>query len=226
MDVWEIYSTCRARLLDVAPTLSLDQLSAPLPATPPWVVLDGYRHLAGVCTDILDGAMEGAGSPEWTAVQLASRQDRTIQQVCAEWGERGPQLDARVAEAGEGMAFVAFDAWTHGQDVRAAIGGDAIRSEELVTALASIAIATFGRRYSAAGAPALRVVVDGVQHPLGEGGSDSGLTLNTTAYELLRIIFGRRSRDQIEAAGWSGGDPALAIDAIHLFDCPVLAVAD
>ncbi len=224
MELAEIYSTCRTRLTELGPTLSAEQLDARLPATPPWTVADGYRHLTGVCVDVLDGVMEGAGSAEWTAAQLAQRSDRSIDQVCAEWNERGPQLEAQVAAAGTAMAFCAFDAWTHGQDIRAAVGVPAQPDDDLVVSLAEIAVSTFGRRYAGSGAPALRIVFAGTDHVLGDG--DPALTLNTTAYELLRIIFGRRSRSQIEEADWSGADPTAAIDALHLFDCPDEAIID
>src|SRR4051812_31883819 len=117
MEAAEIYAACRGRLLDLAATLTSEQQAAPLAATPPWTVLDGYRHLAGVCADVLDGRMDGAGSPEWTAAQLAARAGASIDEVCAEWSVRGPELEARVAAAGRAMAFTAFDVWTHEQDI-------------------------------------------------------------------------------------------------------------
>lgn len=223
MDLAEIYSTSRSRLLELALSLPPDRLDAPLPATPPWTVLDGYRHLTGVCADVLDGSLDGAGSPAWTAAQLAARGDRSLAGVCAEWAQRGPQLDARLAAAGTSMAFVAFDAWTHGQDIRAGVGQSAIPDEDLVISLALVALATFGRRYASCGAPTVRVVIGSDEHVLGDG--DPAATLYTTAYELLRIIFGRRSRAQVEAAGWSDAS-AAAIEAIHLFDFPEHDIID
>jgi uncharacterized protein (TIGR03083 family) len=222
MELVDIYRTTRTRLLDVAATLSPEQLAAPLPATPPWVVIDGYRHLAGVCGDFLDGRLEGAGTPEWTAAQLEARAARSIDEVCSEWAGRGPELDTRIAAAGDALAFLAFDAWTHEQDIRAAVGLGGAR-DELVPALAAVALTTFGPRYAGGGAPCITVVVDGEPHELGRG--DPAATLDTSAYELLRIIFGRRSEDQIRNAGWSG-DREQPIAAIHLFDPPKQAIAD
>jgi uncharacterized protein (TIGR03083 family) len=223
MEPAAIYSACRARLLGLGPVLSPDLVAAPLAATPPWTVLDGYRHLAGVCADVLDGTLDGAGSPPWTAAQLAARRDRSIEEVCDEWAARGPDLDARVAGAGAGMVFVAFDAWTHEQDIRAGTGHQGVRDDELVSSLAPLALATFGARYAGGGAPPLGVVLEGEPHTLGEGAPE--LVLRTTPYEVLRIIFGRRSRAQIEAADWSG-DPAPVMDAIHLFDLPERDITD
>jgi uncharacterized protein (TIGR03083 family) len=219
----EIYATSRARLLDIAPSLSVEQLAAPLPATPPWTVVDGYRHLTGVCADFLDGRLEGAGTPDWTAAQLAARASLSIDEVCSEWASRGPEVDARLEAAGEALAFLVFDVWTHEQDIRAAVGHAGVRDHDHVSALASLALTTFGPRYTGGGAPAISVIVDGQPHMLGEG--EPSATLDTTPYELLRIIFGRRSDAQIAAAGWSG-DSAEPIGAIHLFDPPPADITD
>ena len=222
MELFEVYLTCRSRLLDLAPTLSAPQLGAPLSATPPWVVADGYRHVTGVCADVLDGALEGAGSPAWTAAQLAARAGRSIDDICGEWAERGPQLDARVRDAGTAMAFVVFDAWTHEQDIRAGAGRAGGRDELAVT-LAPLAAAAFNERYTTNGGVPLAVVMDGREHVLGSGAPVA--RLDTSPYELMRMIFGRRSRAQVEAAGWSG-DAGPAIGAISLFDFPVRAIDD
>lgn len=223
MDPADIYTATRNRLLDLATSLEPKQLGAPLAATPPWAVLDGYRHLTGVCVDVLEGRLDGAGTPEWTAAQLVARAGQGIDEVCNEWAARGPDLDARIAAAGQALAFLAFDAWTHEQDIRTAVGLSGVRDDDLVPALASLALTTFGPRYSGGGAPAISVVVDGHPHALGEG--EPAATLDTTAYELLRIIFGRRSEAQITGAGWSG-DCAKPIGAIHLFDPPNQDIAD
>jgi uncharacterized protein (TIGR03083 family) len=223
VDLVEIYATTRTRLLDLAPALSTDQLAAALPATPPWTVLDGYRHLAGVCADFLDGRLEGAGSPEWTAAQLTARAGAGVEEVCREWAGRAAEIDERIAGGGTGLAFLAFDAWTHGQDIRAAVGLPAQRNDELVPALAAIALQTFAPRYAKAAGPAITVAVDGTAHQLGDGEPEA--VLDTNSYELLRIIFGRRSERQMSEAGWSCDCPK-AIAAIHLFDPPASDLVD
>jgi uncharacterized protein (TIGR03083 family) len=153
---------------------------------------------------------------------LAARAQRSIDEVCAEWSARAPELEERMRAAGEALSFLAFDAWTHEQDIRAAVGVGGAR-DELAPALASVALRTFGPRYAGGGAPAVSVVVDGEPNALGEGAPAA--TLDTSAYELLRIIFGRRSDDQIKAAGWAG-DCEKPIAAIHLFDPPKVDIAD
>jgi uncharacterized protein (TIGR03083 family) len=214
----EIYATSRRRLLDLAPQLSDSQQSAPLAPTPPWTVVDGYRHLAGVGCDALDGNMPQGGPLEaeaWTAAQLAARADWPIEQVCAQWSERGPALEDMIEAAGPKMGFAALDAWVHEQDVRAAAGVGALHDDELLPGLVALTVGAAGRFYTAQGGPTLRLVIDGQEHAVGEG--EPGASLATTAYELMRIVFGRRSPAQIEAADWSGPEAAGARQAITLF---------
>ena len=196
-----------------------------LPATPPWTVADGYRHLTGVCADFLDGVMDGAGGPDWTAAQLRARRQQSISEVCDEWSARGPVLEAQMAEAGPAMGFLAVDVWTHEQDIRAAIGGRGIRDDARVGTLAEMALEIFEPRYLGSGSPPLLILLDGTPHVLGELGADPEITLGTSPYELLRIIFGRRSARQVNAANWTG-DAAAAIDALHIFDLPTIDIID
>ena len=225
MDVSPVYAASRSQLCELALTLSADQAAASLVATPPWSVLDGYRHLTGVCSDFLTGTLDGAGSPEWTRVQVASRESLSLADVRAEWELKSPQLEAKMANAGPAMAFLAFDVWTHEQDIRAAAGGRGIRGDGRDAALAELALELFGDRYAESGAPALLILVDGEQHVLGGIGADPEVTLGTSPYELLRIIFGRRSAGQIARANWTG-DISAAVAALHIFDLPNTDIAD
>ncbi len=225
MDVSDLYTACRTGLLDLARVISPQQASALLATTPPWNVTDGYRHLSGVCANFLDGVLEGAGSPAWTAAQIDERQAHSLKTVCAEWATRGPVLDAHMAQAGPTMGFLAFDAWTHEQDIRAAIGSRGVRNDDRVSPLAALALDTFGARYESSGSPSLLMLVDGEPHLLGALGSDPAVTLGTSPYELLRIIFGRRSEAQIRRANWTG-DVSAVIDALHIFDLPTIDVID
>ncbi|MBA2280329.1 MAG: maleylpyruvate isomerase family mycothiol-dependent enzyme [Acidimicrobiia bacterium] len=220
----EIYAVCRTRLLELAPTLSEDDRDARLPATPPWTVVDGYRHLAGVCADVLDGVMDRAGTPSWTSVQVVSRAKRSLAAVCDEWSARAPALEVKMAEGGDSMAFLAFDVWTHEQDIRDAAEVGAVRDDELPPALAALALQTFAPRYAKSGAPALEVVVDDGP-PVVLGAGPPAVALGTSAYELLRILFGRRSREQVGEAAWTG-DNTRALDALHIFDFPLHPIHD
>jgi uncharacterized protein (TIGR03083 family) len=217
----ELYHAVRAKMLDLAAGLSREQSELPVPALPGWSVKDAYAHLTGLCADMLDGHMEGAGSAAWTTKQLAARSSQDLPKVCAEWLDRGPALDARLAKLD--ATFVAFDVWNHHQDVRSAVGLRGERDPGQVDYLAAEALSAFDGRFREAGVPALRVITERIDRNLGAGPPDA--TLSTTDYELLRILFGRRSLPQMTNAGWTG-DPTAYLDHLHLFDPPVSDLDD
>jgi uncharacterized protein (TIGR03083 family) len=213
----EIYVTCRTRLVELAPTLSADQQAAALAPTPPWTVVDGYRHLAGVCGDMLVGNRPQGGITDtaWTAKQLADRADQSLEQVCAEWAERAPELDGMVEAAGAAMGFVALDAWTHEQDIRAASGVGAVHDDAALPGLLDLTMGNMDRFYAPQGGPPLRLVLDGEERRWGDG--EPTATLVATSYELMRMVFGRRSQAQVDGADWSGEGADAARAAIRLF---------
>jgi uncharacterized protein (TIGR03083 family) len=224
VDTAEVYAISRSRLLDLARTVDGEQAGRAVPALPGWSVKDAYAHLAGVCADILDGRMDGAGSPPWTAAQVDARKAAGLAEVCAEWAGRGPQLDAWIASTGEERtAFVAIDVWSHEQDIRSTVEAPRPTDDGRIGYLVGRALPVFDRRFAEAEVPALRVVVDGTDHVLGTGEPDA--TLRSGGYELLRILFGRRTRTQIEHAEWDG-PAAPYIEHLHLFDLPGIDLAD
>lgn len=224
MTTADLYPAIRTELLTLATGLSSEQAATPVPALPGWTVKDAYAHLTGLCVDVLDGRMEGAGTPPWTAKQVRDRAERSLPWVCAEWADRGPDLDTWLADADEqGSAFAGFDVWNHQQDIRSAVGLAGERNPEQLEYLVSSALSAFDRRYREASAPPLRVITDSVDRNLGEGTPEA--TLHASDYELLRILFGRRSDTQMRHAQWDG-DPSPYLDHIHLFEPPTVDLPD
>jgi uncharacterized protein (TIGR03083 family) len=215
----EAYCRTRMELLDLATGLHDDQTARMVPACPEWTVKDVYAHLTGVASDLIGGRTDGVATPAWTARQVESRRGATLAEVCAEWAQSGPEVDAWLAEREDGPTFVAraaFDAWTHEQDVRGALGLRGVRDDERVAWLAGQMASLLSKRFENAGTPALRVG----DVLLGAGAPRA--TLAVSQYELVRICFGRRSEKQILAAEWDG-DPSPYLDQIHVF---ALAAAD
>jgi uncharacterized protein (TIGR03083 family) len=224
MDNAAVYLQTRTRLLDLAGSTDETAAARPVPACPGWTVKDTFAHLTGGCADVLDGRLDGAGSPAWTGRQVAERGGLDLGKVCAEWAERGVYLDEWLEANGtERTQFLAIDVWTHEQDIREPLGVSRMDGDRRVDYLVERALPVFDRRFTEAGAPALRVVVDGAEQVLGSGAPEA--TLESDAYELMRILFGRRSQAQIERASWDGS-PAPYLDHLHLFELPAVDLAD
>jgi uncharacterized protein (TIGR03083 family) len=222
MDAAEIYATSRAQLLDLAGGLDADAAAEPVSATPPWTVKDAYAHLTGVCADVLAGNMEGAGSSAWTDAQIDARRDADLAAVCDEWRGRSAEIDAWLEAAGGRASFMAFDVWTHEQDIRGATESQGVRDDRLPWLVATT-LDMFSGRFAKEGVPALRVVSGGVDRVIGEG--EPAATLKVEPYELMRMIFGRRSEEQYRGADWEG-DPTPYLESFRVFELHPKDLAD
>jgi len=223
MELADVYTQTRTSLLDLGSTLDDAQLALPVAPTPGWVVRDVFAHLCGCCCDVLDGNMEGGGSPPWTAEQIRVRSDKTLAEIGEEWSARAPELEALLRSSPPGrMSFPVYDVWTHAQDVRAAVGLLGERDERAAV-LAAAAVVVFDGNFGRSSTPAARVVTESLDTVLGEG--EPVATLRTDDYELLRMMFGRRSKAQCEAAGWEG-DAVAVLDELHLFPYPETDIQD
>ena len=63
MGTAEVYELTRSRLLVLGRDLGAEAALRAVPALPGWTVKDAFAHLCGLCADVLDGRMDGAGSP-------------------------------------------------------------------------------------------------------------------------------------------------------------------
>ncbi len=215
MEISQIYAQTRFQLIDLAGRLSIDQATVAVPSTPGWCVRDVYAHLTGVCADVLDGRMEGGGSPGWTARQIAERATDDLAAITAEWSARGAELDALLRAQGDAAPlFPAFDIWTHQRDLMGAL--ECPRpADERAAVLAGRALHTMAERAQGPGRPAVRVVTANNDVVVGAG--EPIAMLSTADDEILRMIFGRRSRAQMTSARWQG-EPGAALESLHLFD--------
>ncbi len=220
MDIAAAYVRTREELIDQASTLDSASASAPVPATPGWTVKDVYSHLTGVASDSLGGVLDGAGTPPWTARQVAARADRSLEQVCEEWASL--EVAEWLANVGPRGSFAAFDAWTHQQDIRGALGRSGARDERL-DFLVTLALDVFDRRLREASAPPVRIHGECVDRVI--GGEDPAVELRAGDYEVMRLLFGRRSMRQVEVLSWSG-DWRSCIDHLHLFDLASVNLID
>jgi uncharacterized protein (TIGR03083 family) len=113
-----------------------------------WTVGDVARHLVGTMTDVAAGRLDGLGTPEVTAREVAEREGKTAEELadeCAEATKAAAGLlpmfddDAWAAAApggyegtlGDGVEALWYDAWLHADDIRAATGQPSVIGEGL-----------------------------------------------------------------------------------------------
>src|ERR1700691_5903311 len=113
-----------------------------------WAVADVAAHVIGSMADVVSGQLEGLGSPEVTAREVAERQGRSPAELASELAqvtklasELGQAFDDTAWEApapggydgslGEGLEALWYDAYMHADDIRTALGRPPVRGPGL-----------------------------------------------------------------------------------------------
>jgi uncharacterized protein (TIGR03083 family) len=111
-----------------------------------WTVRDVAGHMVGQMTDVVEGRLDGLGSPEVTERQAKERAGRSGRELAAELAEsrartadmlalfddatwNGPVASDFPGTIGDGILALYFDAYLHGDDIRAALGMPSTRGE-------------------------------------------------------------------------------------------------
>ncbi len=214
-DIGSVYAEGRERISEIVTALDGDQGRVAVPACPEWTVHDVVSHLSGICADILAGNLEGVATDPWTAEQVKERREWPLPEVVAEWGELAPQVEANagVFPVEAGQQWIA-DLTTHEHDIRGAVGRPGARDSRGVAIALEFAV-TLGLNASLMSErlPALHVVAGEREWTV--GGEDATTTLSAAPFDLMRALTGRRSRNQILAFDWSGGDPEIYVGAFQ-----------
>jgi uncharacterized protein (TIGR03083 family) len=174
-------------------------------------VRDVVAHLGGVCDDVAHGNMDGVATDHWTRAQVEKRHDWPFDRVLADWSEHAAVVEPMMNGIGQPIGQMVFDAWTHEQDVRGALGIAGGRESDAM----EISWEWFreSSQVMGAGQPgAILVVTETGATPFGTG--DALATVSTTRFEFLRAATGRRSREQVRALDVDGAE----LDDLIFFD--------
>jgi uncharacterized protein (TIGR03083 family) len=222
-DVGQAYCEIRERVTELCTGLSPQDWERVTPHCPDWTIRETLAHLAGVVDDGINGNLEGVATEPWTAAQIAKRADKSGDEILEEWNTWAPFVEDRATNVGLGFAQMVFDAVTHEQDLRFALGKPGARDS---TAL-RIGIFFFQRRLPGnaeqAGVICPQIIVDGT--PLFADPAPGALTLAAPMFDVIRAIGSRRTLDEIASLNWSG-DPRAVMSALLPFAPPATALGE
>ena len=166
--------------------------------------------LCGIVADLLAGRVDGLGTDEWTARQVAGRADVPIGEICDEWLSLADQLrSALTAEPFLGTRLTG-DLIVHIHDIEEALGRPSDPNSEATIAGAHRYVPPLQERvHEQLGIGIDIELTDGTSWPA--PGAYKRVSLRATPYDFLRSVTGRRSRADVEALGWTG-DPTEILD--------------
>ena len=208
----ELYDASRTRIAEL---LRGSDPGLPVAACPGWTARDLAAHQAGVLADFLAGRFQVEDGDDFGERTVRERGDQDVAASLAEW--EGHRAGADDLLAGPMGGVLVAEVVSHEQDLRNALGRPRVSDTAAVHAALERPLQEIERKVSEAGRPALRIVVDGEPRVVGGAGAGGpAVTLDVSAFELLRVVGGRRTRDQVRALDWDG-DPEPYLDVFTLF---------
>lgn len=181
-DVAQAYGELRRRTIDILRHIPADMTEKTVPHCPSWTVRETVCHLVGVPEDVLAGNMEGVTTETWTQAQVDRHSGDSLETLLNIWESIGDTIDSLIPMFPEPInsQFV-FDANSHEQDIRYAIGAPGARDALSITVSANW-IRNFLSKHS---------------HPQ----ASEILLADVSDFDLFRSIGGRRSLAQVRACG-------------------------
>jgi uncharacterized protein (TIGR03083 family) len=221
----EAYGATRGRVVALVSGLSEDESARIVPACPAWRVRDVVAHLTGIAVDATKGELEGVGSPEWTQRQVDERADRTLDEMVAEWEAAGEQIDASLEYFPKAAAslFVG-DTVTHEHDIRLPLERPGARDAPVVELAIDGYARWFGRRLKDRELPAVRLRAGEKEWVAGAGEPATEVEA-PSAFDLLRGLTGRRTRDEIAGFRWTG-DAEPFLDLFSMYGMPASSLGE
>jgi uncharacterized protein (TIGR03083 family) len=210
------YAALRARVTDlVAGALAADRTAAEraVPACPEWRVRDVVGHLAGACEDVLAGRLDGVASEAWTEAQVSRHAEDDVTDLLRTWNTAAAELEEIVPQFPPAPAAQwVFDAVTHEQDLRGALGMPGARDSDAVGIGVTFLLHAFGGFVERAGLPSVGVRTEARSWAVGPEPAE--VCFEVSEFELLRALAGRRTAEEVRALAVAGEpEPFLAFFA-------------
>jgi uncharacterized protein (TIGR03083 family) len=148
-----------------------------------WTVADLAAHVVGTMTDVINGQLDGLGSPEVTAREVAERKGRSPAELAEELAHdrkqaadllavfddaafEGPSPGTYEGTLGQAVEGLWYDTWAHADDIRAALGRPATKGPGLRAGVHHVASVVEHRGWGPA-----TLGLDGLEEvPIGAGG--------------------------------------------------------
>jgi uncharacterized protein (TIGR03083 family) len=188
--------------------------STVVPACPEWTVHDVVAHLTGLAQDWVAGDLASYASPEWTSRQVARFADRPVPEVLDVWRRARRSFGElpETPEMGDPAMWALGDALVHEADLHEAAGRGSRPPTEAMMMGVKFGLARWRLHLSEHSVSSLRIDVAGGRQYWCGAPDDEAPVLRAEAWELFRLLFGRRSGRQV-ARLLTGGERASLIEA-------------
>jgi len=210
-ELFPAYDATRARMLELARTAGSDALGATVPACPDWTALQLITHCVSMPAALGAGDFPSGDINEWIDKILTDRADSSLDDLATEWVGANDTINEMVNGGG---AVLFDDLVVHEHDLRGALGLpdhsalDAAISvpRSLDSCVAALETAGLGSIEVRSGSDIWR------SHD-----AEPGWVLEVIPWEAVRVIYSRRTADELRALGGSDNIEAyIALLDAHL----------
>ena len=194
------YRALRTRVADLVRSCDDEQLERLAPAAPEWRVRDVLAHLSGITADVNVGNLDGVATDAWTARQVDTRRDWTIDRLLDEWDAEGAKVEAVMPTLPDAaMGQMMADAATHEHDMRGALDRPGARESDAIAIGFDWGVRTLAVNADPADAT-ISLETDAGTATVGTGARRIGVRADR--FDVFRAMTGRRSLDQMRAFVW------------------------
>lgn len=210
-ELFAAYSSTRARMAELAASLSPGDLRRTVPACPLWTVFDLIAHVVSMPAAIGNGESPPGTVTDWLQGLVDARRNQSVDELTEEW----LTLDGAISAILHGPGGVLFgDLAVHEHDLRGAVDAPDHGALE-VDVMLPRTLAGFAKPLRNAGLGAIEVCNDDRIWRSHDG--EPGWTLDVTPWEATRAVNSRRTADELRELPHSGDvEPYLAILDAHL----------
>jgi uncharacterized protein (TIGR03083 family) len=181
-EVVTAYVELRDRMIGLLRELPEEVANVSVPHCPDWTVRATVAHMAGVPEAIMLGDMDGVATDAWTQRQVERHRDDSLKDLADLWEAQSEQFLTILPMIPQPtLSQMVFDVASHEHDVRHAVGKPGARES------GSVAVAL----------GFIKNVIDS------RDDLDVAVLNNakTSGFDIFRSLGGRRSLEQIAAAG-------------------------
>ena len=205
-DVIAAYVDLRVRMIAFLRELPEEIANTTVPHCPSWTIQETVSHMVGVPDALLMGDFEGIASDEWTQRQVERHRGLSLSALADKWEEQADEFLPMLLQIPQpSLSQMVFDVVSHEHDVRHAVGQTGNRDSAAV----------------AVGAAFMKNIIASRKN-LDVSAVDKW-TIST--FEVLRILGGRRSLEQITNAGLDVEYVKKVVDPLPI-SIPAVSIAE
>ena len=196
-ELFPVYDATRTRMLELARSVGPGALTATVPACPDWTALQLITHCVSMPAALGAGDFPTGDLNEWIDKILTDRSGASLDELAVEWIGANETINGMVSGGG---AVLFDDLVVHEHDLRAALSAP---DHSALTAAISVP-----RSLESCVAALEEAELGSIEVRSPEGtwrshDAEPGWVLEVSPWEAVRVLYSRRTADELRALGGS-----------------------